>query len=235
MKECPKCNRSYADEALIYCLDDGSLLSVVYEPQPTLLVPPPRSTNSQPTEVLLSTPPNSQTARQGINPRFIYAVITLMAIMILALVGYIFWANNLNNSFNEKSATPNNREVSDNTKPVKSAPTPSQSTSPTAPVIVKVYNVDDLAIVYVNGSQAFQVPFNTSKQVDITKQLRPGKNEVRLVLQNSERGYSYGFEINRNNESIFKEDCGKLNVNGCKGNEFRIGTVYDRTVIVDSN
>jgi tetratricopeptide (TPR) repeat protein len=103
------------------------------------------------------------------------------------------------------------------------------------PVIVRVYNIDDLATVYVNGSLVLTVPFKSNNQLDITSQLHSGKNEVRLVVQNSQEGYAYGFEILQNNEPIFKQECGQVDVVGCAGNEFRTGTVYDRTVYVTVN
>jgi hypothetical protein len=35
MKKCLQCNRSYSDETLSFCLDDGALLSAFYNPQET--------------------------------------------------------------------------------------------------------------------------------------------------------------------------------------------------------
>ncbi len=65
MKKCPSCSRSYADDSLSFCLDDGSpLLSVgaggaggaagqspSYDPQATLQYNQARETNPPPTEV----------------------------------------------------------------------------------------------------------------------------------------------------------------------------------------
>jgi hypothetical protein len=41
MKECPRCNRNYADEALSYCLEDGAKLVKTYDPDATLVNPYP--------------------------------------------------------------------------------------------------------------------------------------------------------------------------------------------------
>lgn len=35
MKKCPQCSRTYADETLSFCLEDGALLSAAYDPQET--------------------------------------------------------------------------------------------------------------------------------------------------------------------------------------------------------
>ena len=48
MKICPTCNRTYADEALTFCLDDGSTLSAFYDPHVTQHIPPPRNTDQAP-------------------------------------------------------------------------------------------------------------------------------------------------------------------------------------------
>ena len=39
MKRCPSCNRSYPDDSLNYCLDDGSILSSAPDPEATLVRP----------------------------------------------------------------------------------------------------------------------------------------------------------------------------------------------------
>jgi hypothetical protein len=61
MKKCPSCNRTYTDEALSFCLEDGSpLLSVggsssnqspSFDPNATLQYNPARDTNPPPTQV----------------------------------------------------------------------------------------------------------------------------------------------------------------------------------------
>src|SRR5437660_8846671 len=54
MKRCPQCNRTYTDDALSFCLDDGSPLQTVsappaYDPSATVQYPPQRDTTPQPT------------------------------------------------------------------------------------------------------------------------------------------------------------------------------------------
>jgi hypothetical protein len=77
-------------------------------------------------------------------------------------------------------------------------------------VTVRAYNIDDLAMVYVNGTQVLRITYGNSSQKDITNQLRPGKNDIRFVLENSEIGFTYGFEIYQHNQSIFKQECGEV-------------------------
>lgn len=52
MKRCPSCQRTYTDDALTFCLDDGSTLLSVdsssYDAPPTMRIPEPRVTNQPP-------------------------------------------------------------------------------------------------------------------------------------------------------------------------------------------
>lgn len=38
LKRCPTCNRTFSDEAISFCLVDGSILSAPYDPQATLVL-----------------------------------------------------------------------------------------------------------------------------------------------------------------------------------------------------
>src|SRR6266568_4904035 len=53
MKKCPTCNRSYSDDTLRFCLEDGSSLSAAYDPQTTQRMPARHGGDSQSTEILL--------------------------------------------------------------------------------------------------------------------------------------------------------------------------------------
>ncbi|HEY0407327.1 MAG TPA: urate hydroxylase PuuD [Pyrinomonadaceae bacterium] len=53
-KQCPKCNRTYSDESLTFCLADGALLSAPQDAQATAQNLAPRNTNDAPTEVFPS-------------------------------------------------------------------------------------------------------------------------------------------------------------------------------------
>src|SRR5688572_26423783 len=68
---------------------------------------------------------------------------------------------------------------------------------------VRVYNVDDVAIVYVNGSEIIRTGYKGTDQLYISNLLRPGSNQIRFVLQNNQEGFTYGFELYRGNQVIF--------------------------------
>lgn len=101
---------------------------------------------------------------------------------------------------------------------------------------VRTFNVDDTARVYVNGVAVSEVRYGGTGAIDITGMLRRGSNQVRLTLENYQEGYAYGFEIYQDGRSVFKEECGQVNVSGCRGSE-RAGVVYERTatIRVDEN
>ena len=52
MKTCPTCNRTYADETMNFCLDDGSTLSDPYDRDNARSLPPTMLPGPAPTEVL---------------------------------------------------------------------------------------------------------------------------------------------------------------------------------------
>ena len=51
MKSCPTCKRTYLDDTLAFCLEDGSVLSASYDSEQTLRIPPPRVTDPPPTQL----------------------------------------------------------------------------------------------------------------------------------------------------------------------------------------
>jgi hypothetical protein len=74
MKRCSQCGRTYADESLAFCLDDGSLLSAPYDPNATLRMSPPIN----PTEVL-----PSRSVSKPVSKHFVlYAFIALAALIV---------------------------------------------------------------------------------------------------------------------------------------------------------
>lgn len=54
MKRCPQCNRTFSDETLSFCPEDGGLLSAPYDAAATLPLAPARATNAPVTEILPS-------------------------------------------------------------------------------------------------------------------------------------------------------------------------------------
>jgi len=77
MKQCHKCNRTYSDDSLAYCLEDGALLSAPYQSEATQVLP-----RFQESEVTRSSLKSVKTSR----PRIWYLAIAIVGI-IFCVVG----------------------------------------------------------------------------------------------------------------------------------------------------
>jgi hypothetical protein len=128
MKRCPQCNRTFTDDALSFCLDDGSpLASVGAAPPPdmgaTVQYPVPRDTSAQPTMMSYRpsqmpppppTPPAwspaaiPQPQKRSVWPWLlgIGAVVVFMGIGLVVLIFAI--ASITNNNNNNRSVNSNN-------------------------------------------------------------------------------------------------------------------------------
>lgn len=63
MKQCPTCRRTYTDDSLSFCLEDGGLLATTYEPPPTQRIDPARVTGpsgTQPYPAFAQTAPRTR-------------------------------------------------------------------------------------------------------------------------------------------------------------------------------
>lgn len=106
MKRCPRCHRSYTDETLIYCLDDGTLLPVSDDAQATLVLPQARPTDpfpnfAQPTQVA-----QPQIVRQGVRPAVVYALVALLLMVIAGAAVALYYERNRNNSTSDAGRPP---------------------------------------------------------------------------------------------------------------------------------
>jgi hypothetical protein len=79
MKRCPTCNRTYADETLSYCLDDGSVLSAPYDPEATQRLAAPPAKILPPTEILPPEPSPVDTRPR--NNRSLYITVAVLAMI----------------------------------------------------------------------------------------------------------------------------------------------------------
>lgn len=95
--------------------------------------------------------------------------------------------------------------------------------------VVRVYNVDDVASVYINDMHIGRVTYTNTAEFDITQYLTSGPNKLRLTLENRSDGYTYGFEVIQNGEVTSSFECGVLNNQGCR-KSLQTGIVFDRTL-----
>src|ERR1041385_7544625 len=139
MKRCPQCNRTYSDDALSFCLDDGSpLVSTAapssFDPSATVQYPQSRETTPQPTIAYPSQQPAmpppqapappawspmppAQPQKRSVWPWIlgIGAVLVFMGIgVVILIVAVASMANTNNNNGNSNSNRTANRNANTN-------------------------------------------------------------------------------------------------------------------------
>lgn len=131
MKTCPKCKRTYKDESLRFCLEDGSPLFSAHDSDapPTEIIPPRGGPTLKSPDITIPSSLRgggevSADRRQG-NPALTAGVIAI-AVLLLALVGIAAVFLLKQSGENDKTT------VTRSSSPGVSAPSPSKpSTSPT--------------------------------------------------------------------------------------------------------
>lgn len=79
MKKCPKCNESYFDNNLNFCLTDGEQLHYANDAEPTVFVDP----KTIPPIIPPGVQPNYvQSANKGVSPFYMYLAISLVSVFI---------------------------------------------------------------------------------------------------------------------------------------------------------
>lgn len=106
MKKCPTCSRTYADETLSFCLEDGALLTPAFDSKETLVLgiddPTVRKTNpdydaERPTETRFTRPKETSSSVRDIpttktSPHLIFAGAGLLAVIVF-VAGLIYMSS----------------------------------------------------------------------------------------------------------------------------------------------
>lgn len=123
MKQCPTCNRTYADDTQSFCLEDGTQLTAAYDSQATQVINP-----SLVRGVLPHVPASvSPTPSRRANP-MLYLTIALVALFVGGGLVALLMSGTKNTSTVEPSAS--NSKVSNS--PSSSVSTPDRSSETTA-------------------------------------------------------------------------------------------------------
>lgn len=132
MKSCPACKRTYPDETLAFCLEDGSILSAPYDPDGTQLISLPADTDSILTRVSYneakSTDPNQpaptmqspqipsvyidnaqyqKESKAVSNKLWIAGAGILVFVAAVSLVAFMVWSNAVKTPANANVIVPN--------------------------------------------------------------------------------------------------------------------------------
>jgi hypothetical protein len=100
MKQCPTCRNTYTDDALNFCLADGSALELYRPEEATVVFSQPGNSNRIAVPAKYRTTP----AKQVANPLMIPVVAVFLLVAVIAVVGFIYIANRQTNVVTE--ATP---------------------------------------------------------------------------------------------------------------------------------
>lgn len=102
---------------------------------------------------------------------------------------------------------------------------------------IRVYNVDDYGYAYVNTKWvAFQTYATDSGWIDVTDDLRQGRNTITFNNNNLEHHWTYGFAVKRNSTVIYDESCGTAGDAGyiaCDWNNTVPGYTVSRSFDID--
>ena len=96
MKVCPKCNKTYDDPTLNFCLDDGSVLNAKTddEPPPTVMMEAPQPTaqqnlGTQPTNQTFDAGPRYQSPSAGGSKSWVWVLGILIGVAVLCGGGFV--------------------------------------------------------------------------------------------------------------------------------------------------
>lgn len=134
MKRCPECSRGYGDE-LFYCLNDGSYLSPVREPEPTISAPAPTLASYQVPDSFNSSPTkNKKTSK--VMGTFGFVVLGLSVGALAVIIAAVFESRPSDPAPSYNFPVPSSSQV-------KTVPTPSPLPTLTPSPIIKSERIID--------------------------------------------------------------------------------------------
>jgi len=73
--------------------------------------------------------------------------------------------------------------------------------------------------VFVNDKKVNQCDVAQTCDVDITPHLTPGENNVRIDVSNVLFWWMYGYNVQKNGNTLYKSKCGVVWFSPCAGSE----------------
>ncbi|MEW6374258.1 MAG: hypothetical protein AB1502_00510, partial [Thermodesulfobacteriota bacterium] len=95
---------------------------------------------------------------------------------------------------------------------------------------LRVFNVDDVSKVKINGREILSVGYYNEREIAITGYLVEGKNSIELTLENIGGGWTYGYIIRQGNNVIWNESCGRVGIERCRNNDQTKGIVARHSI-----
>ncbi|HJZ78863.1 MAG TPA: discoidin domain-containing protein [Pyrinomonadaceae bacterium] len=131
MKRCPKCNRTYQDDTLRFCLEDGSLLTSATregEAPSTAILPAPTAPTQKSAVPTIPSYPNiaraSASETRQSNPLLTAGVITiaLLLLLLVGIVGYFVLKHSGADQTNQTASNPRPAPTTGSNQTVKATP-----------------------------------------------------------------------------------------------------------------
>lgn len=241
MKKCPQCNRTYSDETLSFCLEDGALLSATYDSDETVVLgaddPTVRNTNpdynpERPTETRFTQPKDTSSKIEGIasaktSPHLIYAGACLIA--VLAIVGTVIWLNMSNKAAGTEQSNIN--QVANRNSAITTpapAPTPrqiSKNVSVDAQYMWTDTGLDLATGDYVLITASGQATASTSPGDAANRYVGPDGWGEQPIFYNTQ-GKPHRWKLVLGDGSSLEALIGKV---GSSGDPFKVGSNYSFT------
>ena len=99
-------------------------------------------------------------------------------------------------------------------------------------VTLEVSNVDDLLTVLkvtAQGGEEVLGEFGEGS-VDLLPRIEDGENVIRLRLENTGSGWTYGWKLRLDGDVVAEDSCGQKGTMGCRNNDNQRGVVYEATL-----
>src|SRR5216683_7924 len=149
MKRCLKCGRSYSDDSLNFCLEDGTALSGGRDPEPTLVLPGTQSSEARSTTKTAAIP-SHHTASSSSPVRWIlYSTLLFLAFLVGAGVVALFYQWNKRESLSSQARSSETSAP----EPVATVPrsVPDKKPSPSPPQATRPAETNQSAIQSLSG------------------------------------------------------------------------------------
>lgn len=101
-------------------------------------------------------------------------------------------------------------------------------------VYLRIFNVDDVARVYINDEQVLSAQYQQDTgERDVTRYFKTGPNTVRFSLENTMQGYTWGFELRSDSRILFRSKEGTAGSVGANNNDQTTGRMFEKTIRID--
>ena len=100
------------------------------------------------------------------------------------------------------------------------APSATSSTTPAPRWSLRLFNCDDACRAFINGGFVREIGLGgDTGNLDISRELRAGPNEIAFELVNAHGGIAYGFQVLRDDSIVYQEICGLVFRVGCQDDQ----------------